>query len=447
MTEALKCPSCSASLEPPPGNATSMRCPYCNSTVMLVSDSQGKVMAAFAGDPEVSGAEKSKGWEQVAALLREGHKIEAIRLYREMTGSGLTTAKIAIDQMAAENPTIVAVPAAGKFALRFAMGVLFFVILTIILIVHSIRNQTTPPQPAWTPPTIAVPHLVTEPPGSPPPPPEYADKKLEFGTEGIGIGQFKDARSIAIDGAGKIYVGEFSDGRIQEFDSTGKFLSEWSLGHGIYLMNLTADQQGNLYVVSPGKITRYDATTHMPQTEFETRVDANHDFEPEEYTDACAAADGNVYAVSGSHIIVLGSDGKIKNVLKEGDKIGEDASFERIAVTGEGDIYALDRARGVFKMASDGRYINRFGGGQGMGPGYVMTAQNLAVDGQGRVFVAGADPAVQVFDADGRYLGSFGGNDVAFGIAINAQNEIFGCFRNDHSVRGYVVTKKTDQMP
>jgi outer membrane protein assembly factor BamB len=272
-------------------------------------------------------------------------------------------------------------------------------------------------------------------------------KKIEFGTEGIGVGQFKDARSIAIDGAGNIYVADFSDGRIQEFDSTGKFLSEWSIGHEKYVMNVTADHQGDLYVVSPGKITRYDATTHMPQTEFQTRVDDNHDFEPEEYMDACTAVDGNVYAVAGSHIIVLGSDGKIKNVFKEADKIGEDVSFERIAVTGEGDIYALDRSKGIFKMAPDGRYINRFGAGQGMGPGYVMTAQNLAVDGQGRVFVSGADPAVQVFDADGRYLGSFGGNDVAFGIAINAQNEVFACFRNDHSVRGYVVNKKTDEMP
>jgi sugar lactone lactonase YvrE len=323
---------------------------------------------------------------------------------------------------------------------------LFFVVFIIILVVHSIRTEVVKSKPTWTPPVITIPQMPTELLGLASPPPEFADKKVEFGTEGIGVGQFKDARSIAIDGAGNIYVAEYSDGRIQEFDSTGKFLSEWSLGHEKYVMNLTADHQGNLYVVLPGKITRYDAATHMPQTEFETKVDDN-DFEPEEYMDACTAADGNVYAVAGSHIIVLGSDGKIKNVFKEADKIGEDVSFERIAVTGKGDIYALDRSKGVFKIAPDGRYINRFGSGQGMGPGYVMTAQNLAVDGQGRVFVSGADPAVQVFDANGRYLGSFGGNDVAFGIAINAQNEVFASFRNDHSVRGYVVNKKTDEMP
>ena len=138
-----------------------------------------------------------------------GKKIEAISLYRELNGVGLTTAKIAIDQMAAGNPAAVAVSTGIKLAFRFAMGIFFFVILIIILIVHSIRNQTVPPQPAWTPPTTAVPQPPTEPPGPPPPPPEYADKKLEFGTEGIGAGQFKDARSIAIDGAGRFTSANF----------------------------------------------------------------------------------------------------------------------------------------------------------------------------------------------------------------------------------------------
>ena len=35
MTEALKCPECSASLEYPADGGVSMRCPYCNSTVLL----------------------------------------------------------------------------------------------------------------------------------------------------------------------------------------------------------------------------------------------------------------------------------------------------------------------------------------------------------------------------------------------------------------------------
>ncbi|MGW0564184.1 hypothetical protein ACWDZ4_27165 [Streptomyces sp. NPDC003016] len=37
--------------------------------------------------------------DQVAALVREGKKIQAIKLYRETTGSDLLTAKNAVDRM------------------------------------------------------------------------------------------------------------------------------------------------------------------------------------------------------------------------------------------------------------------------------------------------------------------------------------------------------------
>src|SRR5215213_6456429 len=46
----------------------------------------------------------------------------------------------------------------------------------------------------------------------------FATVLLEFGSEGIGPGMFNDARSIAVDGAGRIYVGEYTGGRIQVFD-------------------------------------------------------------------------------------------------------------------------------------------------------------------------------------------------------------------------------------
>ena len=40
----------------------------------------------------------------------------------------------------------------------------------------------------------------------------FATILLKFGEEGIGPGMFKDARSIAVDGSGRIYVGEYSGG-------------------------------------------------------------------------------------------------------------------------------------------------------------------------------------------------------------------------------------------
>src|SRR2546430_890675 len=55
----------------------------------------------------------------------------------------------------------------------------------------------------------------------------FASVVLKFGSEGIGPGMMTDARSIAVDGKGNIYVGEYSGGRIQVFDSSGNFITQW----------------------------------------------------------------------------------------------------------------------------------------------------------------------------------------------------------------------------
>ena len=276
---------------------------------------------------------------------------------------------------------------------------------------------------------------------SPPPAPTFAHVALEFGTEGIGAGQFKDARSIAVDGAGHIYVGEFSDGRVQVFDPQGKFLAMWSIGRNKSLMNLTADLHGTVYAVIPFQIFRYEGLTGMPLGEMES----THEDVQENYTDAYAALNGDIYAATNnSDIVTLGSDGHIKSFFNASEKVGEDISLEKIAVLPTGEIYALDRQHGIFKFAPDGRYINRFGSIDETptpGSGHLFSPNNIAIDGHGRIYVADSVTAIHVFDGDGTYLDSFGGEDVIFGLAIDNQNQIFSCFRNLHVIRKYVLDK------
>ena len=82
----------------------------------------------------------------------------------------------------------------------------------------------------------------------------FATVLLDFGSEGIGPGMFTDARSIAVDGAGRIYVGEYTGGRIQVFDPAGKFLSQWTVGdRKTLLRGLAADRKGTVYLVHGGR--------------------------------------------------------------------------------------------------------------------------------------------------------------------------------------------------
>src|SRR6266542_1805762 len=89
----------------------------------------------------------------------------------------------------------------------------------------------------------------------------FATQTLNFGSEGIGPGMFKDARAIAVDASGKIYVGEYSGGRIQVFDPQGKFITQWSVDPKMPLRGLAADRKGTVYVVQRGKIARHEGET------------------------------------------------------------------------------------------------------------------------------------------------------------------------------------------
>jgi DNA-binding beta-propeller fold protein YncE len=268
-------------------------------------------------------------------------------------------------------------------------------------------------------------------------PPAFATSALEFGSEGIGAGQFKDARSIAVDGQGRIYVGEYSSGRIQVFDSQGTFLTQFMTDQKSVLLSLSVDRSGTVYAVNPSHIFRYEGATGNLLGEIPNLNNGIREF----YSAAFIALDGSIYAIGSNYnILEIGPDGKIKRTIKVADKVGEDIRLEKLAVTGTGEIYALGDKEEIFRFARDGRYINRFGG-RGEGNGQFRSANSIAVDGKGHVFVSDLGRGVQVFDLNGRYLDSFGGNEVIFGIAVNDKDEIFATERNRNRVVKFVQTK------
>ena len=104
----------------------------------------------------------------------------------------------------------------------------------------------------------------------PPTSPQFATLQMEFGSKGVGPGHFDDARSIAVDNQGHIYVGDYSNGRVQVFDTTGKYLSEFSLGANSYLQNLIADRNGMVYAVSSSRILRFTGATGAASAEMDS---------------------------------------------------------------------------------------------------------------------------------------------------------------------------------
>jgi len=253
--------------------------------------------------------------------------------------------------------------------------------------------------------------------------PSFANVVLKFGTEGIGPGMFTDARSIALDGAGNIYVGEYSGGRIQVFDSAGKFITQWTANPKMPLRGLAADRKGTVYVVQSGKIQKVEGLTGKPLGEIEYGEGWGFD-------DIVATPDGGFVSAwyqNRDDIVRFDSNGKVARGIKSAiSSVTDRAELNtRIAVDGLGNIYALGTFNnGIFKFGPEGKYINRFGG-QGNQDGQLQAPSAIAVDGKGRVFVSDMK-GVQMFDGDGRYLGTFkpdGGH--ASGMIFNDKNELF----------------------
>jgi len=265
----------------------------------------------------------------------------------------------------------------------------------------------------------------------------FATVLLDFGKEGIGPGMFTDARSIAVDGAGRIYVGEYNGGRIQVFDTDGKFVSQWSVSdRKTILRGLAADRKGMVYVVHGGGIERYRGETGEKLGQL--------NYERSGFDDVTTAADGGLVTAWQSNrddIIAFDANGKVVRTIPAAisSASGDSELSMRVAVDGSGNIYALGAFNNaVFKFGRDGKFINRFGGA-GDQPGQLRAPYSIAVDGQGRIYV-GDMKGIQVFDADGRYLTLVNLKGIAFGMVFNDNNELFVIAR-DHVVK-YAVQRR-----
>jgi DNA-binding beta-propeller fold protein YncE len=276
----------------------------------------------------------------------------------------------------------------------------------------------------------------SNPPSRPNTPPKetrssFAPELLRFGNEGIGPAMFTDARSIGVDGEGRIYVGEYTGGRIQVFDSTGKFITQWSIGdRKTLLRGLAVDRKGTVYAVHGGSIVRYAGQTGEKLGELE--------YERSGFDDAAMGADGGLVAAWHSNrddIVVFDGNGKLVRTIPAAisSASGDSELSMRVAVDGAGNIYALGRFNnGVFKFGRDGKFINRFGSG-GDQPGQLRAPYSIAVDGYGRVYV-GDIKGIQIFDANGRYLNMITQKGMAFGMFVDNDNKLFVIAR-DHVIK------------
>lgn len=442
MTQPFKCPSCGGPLEYDGGNITT-RCPYCTNYVIVPEELRPAPASNAAPLPLPAQLMKLA---EIGQLVRSGNKIAAIKVYRETFGSGLKEAKDAVENLAAGravqvpgaygaggnvmlNPQqIPNWPAPGAFPVArprrnytfvWAGLIVVAVTITVLFIVgnfisNSLNATLKDSKANGTQSGKRGKAATTTTSG-------FADVLLEFGSEGLGAGQFKDARSIAVDGQGHIYVGEYTGGRVQVFNANGEFLTQWMVDAKMPLLQLAADRNSTVYVVQSGYIFRYEGTTGKLLSKLPRVGDSAS------ISDMTLLLDGGMVIVQhGEDLVRLDARGQILRTTKASisEQSGDSELSTRVAADGLGNVYAMGRFNNaVFKFGANGKYISRFGD-KGDQPGQFSALDAIAVDGQGRVYV-GDIKGIQVFDGNGRYLDTIKLEQLPFGLTFNDKNELF----------------------
>lgn len=454
MAQPFKCPSCGGPLDYDGVNVM-VRCPFCTNSV-IVPEELRAARPAHVNASSVPLQDQFAKLAEIGCLIRSGNMIAAIKLYRETFHTDLKEAKYAVESLAAGKPvevsrtmgmgehvhidprqianwpspeTVAAVKSKGCSLLVWAIVVSAIVLAVGIgVAIYSLSSAFKTTRDALSPRTdTRAPTTPTTPqrpatPGRGTITPAFASLALEFGSEGIGAGQFKDSRSIAVDGEGHIYMAEYTGGRVQVFDANGQFITQWMADRKMPLLEIAADRKGTVYVVQSGDITRYEGLTGKVLGKAQ-RVENNG-----YYDDVFLTLDGGMVAVSrGEDIVRLDASGKVVQIIKASisEQTERSELSARVAADGLGNIYAMGRFNdAVFKFGPNGKYITRFGG-TGDQPGQFRALHELAVDGQGRIYVADIK-GIQVFDENGRYLDLFKlEKGLPFGMVFNDKNELF----------------------
>jgi ribosomal protein L7/L12/DNA-directed RNA polymerase subunit RPC12/RpoP len=110
MPNTFNCPSCGAPLDIDADSDPVIRCPYCKGTVVVPPDLRLPAVGKKPQAPVVlegrigSAFQQAAQLAEVTRLAQAGQKIEAIKLFRQLTGVGLKDAKDVVDGIAAGQP-------------------------------------------------------------------------------------------------------------------------------------------------------------------------------------------------------------------------------------------------------------------------------------------------------------------------------------------------------
>jgi uncharacterized Zn finger protein (UPF0148 family) len=414
MDLEFHCPNCGAPLDPPAGSEKSIRCPFCNSSIIIPMELRNKNLNIDLFPHEVDkrlNQELSKNLSQIITLVKSGNKEEAITIFREQFDTSRIQAEKVINQIEknqileinqvinslsqSEKPmpnfhnveTRIGIP--NQKRIRSKLSILIIVIfgISILILIAGFFAVSTLPgaflHEFW---------LKNDPAG---------DLKLitsfDQGTNGTKLVSVPDL--VTVDQNGNIFISEYQTGIIQQFDSDGNFISQWDLGDGkVYIRSLDIDQKGILYIAIDRNILRIDTNTGSL---IEPVPNPNNFF----FDDFIVLSDNSFGIIdSKDNLARLDSDGNIIWIIEDAiySIVDEKSLGGKLAIDGNNNFYlAGDFVESVFVFSYDGKYLNKFGS-EGDGEGQFTGIESITIDQTGRILINDWG-SLEIFLPDGRW--------------------------------------------
>jgi sugar lactone lactonase YvrE len=394
MAEKFQCPSCGGGIDYDGRDAATMRCPYCNTSIVIPESLRPKPKA-----PEPSPMDFGRRQQPTVITVSTG--APAMEIDRETAGK-------------------VAKTAVGCSVFGILLSVLLPVFLIVLVggIVWYAFSTAMPGGDSVNPFAdmgITMPDVPGVTSG-------FAPVSLAFGAEGTGAGSFEQGWSGGVDSEGRIYVVDYQSSRIQVFDSEGEFITQWQ-PEGEYISSLAVARDGTVYAVYGGDIHKFngaDGSDLGVVTAAGTGLGSGATLMDDLYFDDVALTpDGGLIAVGNDTIVRLNNRSEITLTIPNAIEsiTDENPSTLHIAEDGIGNIYvASQRENSIFKFNSEGRYQQRFGSEGDGEDQFLGFIDGLTIDSKGRIYTADFK-GIQVFDStNGQWLGQI--NKPESGLSI-----------------------------
>jgi DNA-binding beta-propeller fold protein YncE len=414
MLKQLQCPSCNAPLTYD-GAAPTIQCPYCDSTVVVPE--AWRTAARTTPPAAAPAATPTAPQPRSAPRARRAQSPPPVHdpdftLQRTASGRGGCLAIFLVLAL------VIGGAGAAMYAFQPAI-----VTTQVADVVNVVTQQLSMTEFSSSVQSLNV--ALAD---------DHAQFLGRFGSEGIGPGRFEDARAIAVDNAGRLYVGEYGSGRIQVFDTEGVFQTQWRLGdNDFYVDQFAANRSGALYIPYKTALGLYEGVTGVQLGALPPADSERSGW----YQDSVVVgADGAVYGVWDDDIVRFDRSGAL--TLRIADAIvaavGGVETTTKLAVDGLGNIYALGVAQDVVvKYDANGAFVDRIAvanRGADDEPAKLRAAMALAVDSRGQLYVADIF-GIKVYDGDGQYVGVIDTPGVAFGLAIDDNDILYVAARTE----------------